>query len=828
MALDVFELRNAVVAEYRDYVESFVRVYDPRVNQFVREQLSAGELWPEAVLQLNPAFVLDDTLKQLADAGTIRPETACFFGEDIRLYMHQKEALDAAQRGEPYVVTTGTGSGKSLTYLVPIYDAIMRDQPERHSVRAIIVYPMNALINSQLDALKKYAEGFPEGPVRFDQYTGQTRNEDRERIKADPPHILLTNYVMLEYLLTRPFERTLLHTATRDLRFLVMDELHFYRGRQGADVAMLLRRVQGRSGGNVQAIGTSATVASEGNRLQRQEAVAQVATQLFGVHIAPTNVIDETLQRVIDVPVPSAGDELRQATVMPPPTADLDSVTRHPLAAWTSDSPPRMAVWFAVHPRPSLMRQSGWLRMDAGNEARGEPGATGEEAFGLTTEDGRLVRRPPETFANAAKRLAQDTGLDQEFCAERLRTVLDAGNEARVNPEQPVFAFRLHQFLSSGSSVRATLEPLDSRHLTMEGQFKADNERVLSPLVFCRDCGQDYYLVSLIEENGTEKLIPRAPMGEVSDEEIDSEAGFFSIEEDNLWAGDDDELPELWFEELRTTRRIRDNYAAHRPREYFAAQDGTLGSDENRAVVTGWFQPRPLMLCLRCRAAYDLRTGDYRKLASLSQTGRSTATTVVVDALVTGMTRQGVPHDESKVLSFTDNRQDASLQAGHLNDFVQVAQLRSAIVEALRRNGALTFDRLGQAIFEALDPRPRDFLKEPVESGPGYQQGRNAMLNLLEYRALEDLSRGWRVVQPNLEQAGLLRMEYEGLGLLAGDDSLWHGLPAIEDAPPAIRETVLRAFLDHLRMQLAIDVETLTEEWTRRLTKTASQWLRDP
>jgi ATP-dependent helicase YprA (DUF1998 family) len=132
--------------------------------------------------------------------------------------------------------------------------------------------------------------------VRFDQYTGQTDNDARDRIKNDPPHILLTNYVMLEYLLTRPYERTLLQTATRDLHFLVMDELHFYRGRQGADVAMLLRRVQGRGGGNVQVIGTSATIASEGNREQRREAVAQVATRLFGVPVQARNVIDETLR----------------------------------------------------------------------------------------------------------------------------------------------------------------------------------------------------------------------------------------------------------------------------------------------------------------------------------------------------------------------------------------------------------------------------------------------------------------------------------------------------------------------------------------------------
>jgi ATP-dependent helicase YprA (DUF1998 family) len=101
--MDVFRLRDTVVNEYRDYVESSVRVLDPRINEFVRQQLEAGELWPDAVLQLNPAFELDRTLGELADTGTIARETARFFGEGIRLYRHQREALDTAHwlRQEP-------------------------------------------------------------------------------------------------------------------------------------------------------------------------------------------------------------------------------------------------------------------------------------------------------------------------------------------------------------------------------------------------------------------------------------------------------------------------------------------------------------------------------------------------------------------------------------------------------------------------------------------------------------------------------------------------------------------------------------------------------
>ena len=135
------------------------------------------------------------------------------------------------------MLTTGTGSGKSLSYIAPIVDHSLR-HPKRGSIKAIVVYPMNALANSQLVELGKYLRlGYPKDqpPVTFERYTGQENDEQRRQIIANPPDILLTNYVMLELLLTRPFDAQLIRQA-QDLRFLVFDELHTYRGRQGADV----------------------------------------------------------------------------------------------------------------------------------------------------------------------------------------------------------------------------------------------------------------------------------------------------------------------------------------------------------------------------------------------------------------------------------------------------------------------------------------------------------------------------------------------------------------------------------------------------------------
>ena len=102
-------------------------------------------------------------------------------------------------------------------------------------------------------------------PVTFHRYTGQEGGEIRERLLNEPPDILLTNYVMLELILTRINEQRLIRRA-RDLRFLVLDELHTYRGRQGADVAMLVRRCrEAFSGDKMICVGTSATMVSEGD-----------------------------------------------------------------------------------------------------------------------------------------------------------------------------------------------------------------------------------------------------------------------------------------------------------------------------------------------------------------------------------------------------------------------------------------------------------------------------------------------------------------------------------------------------------------------------------
>ncbi|HEY3282617.1 MAG TPA: DEAD/DEAH box helicase [Armatimonadota bacterium] len=790
--MDVFGLREQVVDEYRGYVESFLRIWDGRIGQVVTDALDGGALWPEAILQLNPAYEPGPSLRELTKQGRLCPQSERFFmrndGSPLQLYRHQAEALEIAQRREPYVVTTGTGSGKSLTYLLPIYDHIAQTNPKEARTRALIVYPMNALINSQYESLQRYAQGYPDSPVRFGRYTGQEKDEDRKRIQDSPPHILLTNYVMLEYMLLRAAERVFTSKATANLEFLVLDELHTYRGRQGADVAMLVRRLRERCGNpKLQCIGTSATLASEGTRDQRRATVAEVAGKVFGVTVPPANVVDETLRRTVRVPVPTTGAELRAAVELPLPPATVQGLSTSPLAAWV------------------------------------------EEAFGLRTEDGRLVRQTPITFRQGVTQLADGSGLPVGICEERLKGILGAGNSV-VTPEgDPLFAFRLHQFLATGGSVYATLESPDQRSISLEGRYYApDGERVLYPLVFCRECGQEYYQVSWRQASGGGVAPQLAGLDDEEDSDSRALSGYLLLDEEGLWGPErQPDLPDYWWDFKPKVPRIRKEYQPHLPVQLWLSPKGEPG-DDGEGVKT-WFQPSPFLLCLRCGAAFDrTQKSDYRKLARLSQAGRSTSTTVVSGAAIGGMRQAEVEREACKILSFTDNRQDASLQAGHFQDFLQVALLRSAIYRALGERREADHAELPGAVFKALGLSQEAYAKQVAEYGPGKVRNEKALKELLEYLLYEDLRRGWRVAQPNLEECGLLRITYPGLDEMARVGNLWERDPVLHGAGPTLRYTIIHAFLEHLRRELAINAQVLEPDRQDELKHRVIQTLREP
>ena len=306
--MDVFQLRDSIIEDYSKFIDGFLSIRDERIRNIVNKALDEGIFWPEPWISLNPKFTPGGTIDELVCSGDLHPGCGAIFrmgkgegssGTALSLYQHQVEAIRMARAGHSYVLTTGTGSGKSLTYIIPIVDDVLRS-PGPKSIKAIVVYPMNALANSQEEELAKFLKaGFPDGngPVTFAVYTGQENDEERQRIMADPPDILLTNYVMLELILTRSTERPLIAEA-QDLRFLVLDELHTYRGQAGCRRSASLSPGEGGLQGNcVARRGHLGDPRHRGTFEEQQTAIADVATSLFGITIAPEDVIGESLQR---------------------------------------------------------------------------------------------------------------------------------------------------------------------------------------------------------------------------------------------------------------------------------------------------------------------------------------------------------------------------------------------------------------------------------------------------------------------------------------------------------------------------------------------------
>lgn len=161
--MDAFALRNRLVDDYSAYIRSFITIRDPRIGQVVDDELRNGLLWPDPLLQLNPSFEPGPWIDELVASGRLHPECRSIFrikqddkpDKPLRLHKHQAEAVEAAASGDSYVLTTGTGSGKSLAYIIPIVDFVLR-HGSGQGIRAIVVYPMNALANSQANELEKF------------------------------------------------------------------------------------------------------------------------------------------------------------------------------------------------------------------------------------------------------------------------------------------------------------------------------------------------------------------------------------------------------------------------------------------------------------------------------------------------------------------------------------------------------------------------------------------------------------------------------------------------------------------------------------------------
>ncbi len=830
--MNILKYHNRLIENYRNYITSFLNIKDPGISQFVDEEIQNKKLWPDPLVQFNPTYQKGNALKLLTDEKVLHSDLQKIF-VGYELYKHQEEAIRLGATRNEFIVTSGTGSGKSLTYMATIFSHILNNQEAvRGKNISVIVYPMNALINSQNEEIKKYERNFlrselPGGvtieehnrtldeqikdlkeivgdifPIKYAQYTGQEDEETREAIRKNPPHILLTNYMMLELIMTRGGKDVEIRNAIlENIRFLVFDELHTYRGRQGSDVSILIRRIKANAKSGIACIGTSATMISSetATLLEQKKEVAKIGSLIFGSDIKENQIINESLIRSIGEEIEISPVEVAQAV-----QTEIDQ-------SWSFTQ-------FEYH------QTANWL----------------EENIALESKEGIMVRRKPLSIPDISRKLSEYCGIATEDCEKHILELLDWANKLNSHKEKDqrknYLPYRIHQFIAQTGSVYATLGNQVERQLFMDAGLYAENEDTyIFPLVFSRASGHEMYCVNINENDS--KILPREfyNLNDVYEEEEQSSAGYIFIQhkedEEPIWDEERDlmDLPETWFNPARKdgTQSLKKNNLNRIPKKIYFDKEGNFSFQE-KLKFEGWFIAQPLLIDPTSGSIFDARTAEYTKIIKIGGEGRSTATTVLSFEAITQLQEFNETPEKQKLLSFTDNRQDASLQSGHFNDFVKVGQLRAAISNALNSHSSLDYSDVADKIFEALNIPQEEYAKNPAKFPGPKKENEDTFKDFITYRLLHDLRRSWRVVLPNLEQCALLNIDYKHLEESVNDNSLWNEQDLLSAMNAEERKGFLHQIFDFFRKSYALHYTMLEPSLINQNTNKIREKLRDP
>ncbi|MCP4468207.1 MAG: DEAD/DEAH box helicase, partial [Halieaceae bacterium] len=310
-------LPSLVVEEVRRGVAETLRAqFEPSTELFkdaIRRLIETPPWVQGPYVQLGLPFV----------AGSSGKDFFTGFETEFPAHHHQELAWELCGRqGRSMLVATGTGSGKTECFLYPVLEHVAQArQAGARGIKAIIVYPMNALADDQAGRIAKLVHKTPAfAGIRAGLFVGSGKARwkpgkqgqlseqdyevmgtdhvitDKEVQRNDPPDILLTNYKMLDFLMIRPRDQGLWqHNDPDTLRYLVVDELHTFDGAQGTDLAMLIRRLRHRLGcedERLVCVGTSATLGDASDT----QPLREYAGQVFATTFDPDAVVAESRQ----------------------------------------------------------------------------------------------------------------------------------------------------------------------------------------------------------------------------------------------------------------------------------------------------------------------------------------------------------------------------------------------------------------------------------------------------------------------------------------------------------------------------------------------------
>ena len=313
--MNAIERSKYIDKRYKEYLRSSFEFGKTKLQQLFIEQLNKEKLFKGPYVDMSFPFQRGHNLEYLIEQNVVCKSFRKL--DDINftrpLYSHQEESIKLIKSGRSAIITTGTGSGKTESFLYPILNELLYDVESGNKdigIRAIFLYPMNALVNDQIDRIRKILKNCPD--ITFGFFTGETpdsvpanyrdkleqendviiaNNElvSRKEIRENPPHLLFTNYSMLEYLLIRPNDYSIfVPERLKNWKYVVLDEAHSYSGSLGIELSLLLRRLTGLAHRRPQFILTSATLGEQG---KSEDDIITFATNLTSAKFDISDII---------------------------------------------------------------------------------------------------------------------------------------------------------------------------------------------------------------------------------------------------------------------------------------------------------------------------------------------------------------------------------------------------------------------------------------------------------------------------------------------------------------------------------------------------------
>lgn len=664
VAIDPNQVSSDLTASYQRYLASLIRPRDARFDTALQSEIRRvtngnDGLAKGPYLELTPAYLQAESARELMAAGKLSAHFARLESDNFSLdrpwYRHQVQSLEQMQAGRNVVVSTGTGSGKTESFLLPILENLLIESAEGRGaagVRALFLYPMNALANDQIKRLRQVLAPLPE--ITFGRYTGETLEKQsdaekkfrsqfpnetllpnellsREVMRKTPPNILLTNYAMLEYLLLRPEDTSLFGSGPESTwKFIVVDEAHVYDGATGAEIGYLLRRLQDRvsSGTGIQCIATSATVGSDSQK------AAQFASDLFG---SPFDA--------------NAGDIIRA----------------------THREPTSGSVWGEIAAELLHPGQTVEGLISASNHSLGAAASAYDVLASEKTirELRRIASDKPRTVKEVLARLSRD-----DISSAQLTELIRLASSVRDSDGTPVLSAKYHLFARATEGAYSCLNPRGP-HVSLARHERCTKcDWAVFELTACRRCGGVHFVGSDDAEAGGKRFVPKQQLGGMTTWLSLSQTAEQEIDGDDVILDDaeaDDDSGELGL--------------CPRCGTYSESSTGSCSVPEcGEALISVHRRQTRASDLRKCMHCGGTSARIIRRFESGNDASVSVLTTALYQLLPQARDQSGAyPGGGRKLLVFSDSRQQAAFFAPYLEQSYEQLMRRRIILRAITK-----------------------------------------------------------------------------------------------------------------------------------------------